>query len=245
MYLVLVVFSAVTCSFPHFPNAGNARWLPEYKRERLVVTLVPGSAILAEVSPQENHCSCGRRFFPSSFNIEEIQMNIKTLKLLTSKQNLWNRRKMVYLKKSLFELRLNKNSSHFKKQTKKIKENRKSVKYIKGVDRRMLSWINSCNRFALLKFSSLYWNFFLNVPFFSIQVHVSSAYWIGRRSKPCGTPQRSFFLKRKATASKVTFRCAKHMTNLIFIHILDTFINGLYFMLDIKKRWKQTLLINI
>lgn len=164
-------------------------------------------------------------------------MNITTVKLLTSQQNLWNRRKMVYIwrnSKSLFQLRLNKNSSHFK-QTKKIKENKKSVKYIKGVDRRMLSCINSCNRFALLKLSSLCWNFFLNVPFFSIEVHVSSAYWIGRRSKPCGTPQRSFFLKRKATASKVTFRCAKHITNLIFIHILDSFINGLYFMLDIKK----------
>ena len=44
------------------------------------------------------------------------------------------------------------------------------------------------------------------------------------------------FLKRKATASKVTFRCAKHITNLIFIHILDSFINGPCFMLDIKKR---------
>ena len=109
-------------------------------------------------------------FFSSSFNIEEIKMDITTVKLLTSQQNLWNRRKMVYIwrnSKSLFQLRLNKNSSHFK-QTKKIKENKKSVKYIKGEDRRMLSWINSCNRFALLKFCSLYWNFFLNVPFFSL-----------------------------------------------------------------------------
>ena len=165
-------------------------------------------------------------------------MNITTVKLLTSKQNLWNRRKMVYIwrnSKSLFQLRLNKNSSHFK-QTKKIKENKKSVKYIKGEDRRMLSWINSCNRFALLKFCSLYWNFFLNVPFFSLSKSTfRPLIELDEGQNRAALRKDHFFLKRKATASKVTFRCAKHITNLIFIHILDSFINGLYFMLYIKK----------
>lgn len=45
-----------------------------------------------------------------------------------------------------------------------------------------------------------------------------------------------FFSNEKRLHGKVTFRCAKHITNLIFIHILDSFINGLYLMLDIKKR---------